>query len=171
MQQKLELAYFLCLRIAHNYRHCCVSWRWSKACFILLISSDNSNTHTHARTHAQLLCKMLSYPGFEIIFLCLNTELHFLPTPFKLESAWRVPVTVSHMASQNKTGSLAHYYKQLMQVPVLGGWGICTLPTHVQLVRDVGGWNYWFIDDRLYSAILRSLEQTHCARMWFYMSD
>ena len=27
------------------------------------------------------------------------------------------------------------------------------------------------VDDRLYSAILRSLEQTHCARMWFYMSD
>ena len=27
------------------------------------------------------------------------------------------------------------------------------------------------IDDRLYSAILRSLEQTPCARMWFYMSD
>ena len=27
------------------------------------------------------------------------------------------------------------------------------------------------IDDHLYSAILRSLEQTHCARMWFYMSD
>ena len=27
------------------------------------------------------------------------------------------------------------------------------------------------IDDRLYSAILRSLEQTHCARLWFYMSD
>ena len=27
------------------------------------------------------------------------------------------------------------------------------------------------IDDRLYSAILCSLEQTHCARMWFYMSD
>ena len=27
------------------------------------------------------------------------------------------------------------------------------------------------IDDRLYSAILRSLEQTHCARMWFRMSD
>ena len=26
-------------------------------------------------------------------------------------------------------------------------------------------------DDRLYSAILRSLEQTHCARMWFCMSD
>ena len=26
-------------------------------------------------------------------------------------------------------------------------------------------------DDRLYSVILRSLEQTHCARMWFYMSD
>ena len=29
----------------------------------------------------------------------------------------------------------------------------------------------WLIDDRLYSAILRSLEQNHCARMWFYMSD
>ena len=27
------------------------------------------------------------------------------------------------------------------------------------------------IDDRLYSAILRSLEQTHCACMWFYTSD
>ena len=26
-------------------------------------------------------------------------------------------------------------------------------------------------DDHLYSAILRSLEQTHCARMWFYMCD
>ena len=26
-------------------------------------------------------------------------------------------------------------------------------------------------DGRLYSAILRSLQQTHCARMWFYMSD
>ena len=30
---------------------------------------------------------------------------------------------------------------------------------------------FWLIDDRLYSAILRSLEQTHCARMWFYMSE
>ena len=27
------------------------------------------------------------------------------------------------------------------------------------------------IDDHLYSAILRSLEQTHCARLWFYMGD
>ena len=27
------------------------------------------------------------------------------------------------------------------------------------------------IDDHLYSTILRSLEQTHCARLWFYMSD
>ena len=32
-------------------------------------------------------------------------------------------------------------------------------------------WENWHIDDRLYSAILRSLEQTHCSRMWFYMSD
>ena len=29
----------------------------------------------------------------------------------------------------------------------------------------------WLIDDSLYSAILHSLEQTHCARLWFYMSD
>ena len=29
----------------------------------------------------------------------------------------------------------------------------------------------WLIDDHLYSAILRSYEQTHCARLWFYMSD
>ena len=27
------------------------------------------------------------------------------------------------------------------------------------------------IDDHLYSTILRSLEQTHCACLWFYMSD
>ena len=35
------------------------------------------------------------------------------------------------------------------------------------------GWSFnrvWLIDDHLYSAILRSLEQTHCARLWFYMS-
>ena len=29
----------------------------------------------------------------------------------------------------------------------------------------------FLIDDRLYSAILCSLQQTHCAHMWFYMSD
>ena len=29
----------------------------------------------------------------------------------------------------------------------------------------------WLIDNHLHSAILRSLEQTHCARLWFYMSD
>ena len=29
----------------------------------------------------------------------------------------------------------------------------------------------WLIDDHLYSAILRSLEQTHCACLWFYMRD
>ena len=27
------------------------------------------------------------------------------------------------------------------------------------------------IDDHLYSAILHSLEQTHCVHLWFYMSD
>ena len=31
--------------------------------------------------------------------------------------------------------------------------------------------SYILIDDRLYSTILCSLEQTHCACMWFYMSD
>ena len=36
---------------------------------------------------------------------------------------------------------------------------------------DSGVQTIWLIDDRLYIAILRSLEQTHCARMWFYMSD
>ena len=33
-------------------------------------------------------------------------------------------------------------------------------------------YRFWLmIDDRLYSTILCSLEQTHCARMWFYMCD
>ncbi len=40
-----------------------------------------------------------------------------------------------------------------------------TCPGTQERVREV------LIDDRLYSAILRSLEQTHCARMWFYVSD
>ena len=30
---------------------------------------------------------------------------------------------------------------------------------------------FGLIDDHLYSAILCSLEQTHCARLWFYMND
>ena len=38
------------------------------------------------------------------------------------------------------------------------------------LSSPVPNWIDW-IDDHLYSAILRSLEQTHCARIWFYMSD
>ena len=29
----------------------------------------------------------------------------------------------------------------------------------------------WLIDDRFYIALFSALEQTHCARMWFYMSD
>ena len=29
----------------------------------------------------------------------------------------------------------------------------------------------WLIGDHLYSTILHSLEQTHCTRLWFYMSD
>ena len=29
----------------------------------------------------------------------------------------------------------------------------------------------WLIDDRLHSAILRSLEHTQGTRMWFYISD
>ena len=41
---------------------------------------------------------------------------------------------------------------------------------------SVASIDYYFIyffntANYLYSAILRSLEQTHCARMWFYMSD
>ena len=30
---------------------------------------------------------------------------------------------------------------------------------------------FFLIDDHLHSAILCSLEQTHCTRMWCYMSD
>ena len=38
-------------------------------------------------------------------------------------------------------------------------------------IKETFSPTFLFIDDRLYSAILRSLELTHCARMWFYMSD
>ena len=46
---------------------------------------------------------------------------------------------------------------------------IFTFPTYVKTtpIPTID----WLIDDHLYSAILRSLEQTHCARLWFYMSD
>ena len=32
-------------------------------------------------------------------------------------------------------------------------------------------WGDDLIDDRLYNAIFHSLEETHCAHTWFYMSD
>ena len=37
--------------------------------------------------------------------------------------------------------------------------------------RLIDWWSLILIDDHLYSDFLRSLEQTHCARLWFYMSD
>ena len=45
--------------------------------------------------------------------------------------------------------------------------------THVRRDNNhtCGSSYQWLIDDRLYSAILRSLEQTHCACMRFCMSD
>ena len=47
------------------------------------------------------------------------------------------------------------------------------LPSTDQLLAQLSGDKVfdWLIDDHLYSTILRSLEQTHCARLWFYMSD
>ena len=42
------------------------------------------------------------------------------------------------------------------------------------MVKPVLSWqSHWehLIDDRLHIAILRSLEQTHCTCMWFYVSD
>ena len=50
-------------------------------------------------------------------------------------------------------------------------WLGCCFGFLVFVVVFVGFCLFVLIDDRLYSAILRSLEQTHCARRWFYMSD
>ena len=47
----------------------------------------------------------------------------------------------------------------------MGRWGIN------RGGRVGGGGGLGIFNDHLYSAILRSLEQTHCACMWFYMSD
>ena len=41
----------------------------------------------------------------------------------------------------------------------------------VDRLHDLNMTYYWLIDDRLCSAILRSLEQTHCARMWFDLHE
>ena len=46
---------------------------------------------------------------------------------------------------------------------------ICSV--HLPCLFSINLCCFWLTDDRLYSAILRSLAQTHCTRMWFYMSD
>ena len=63
-------------------------------------------------------------------------------------------------------------HNQSQQIPQLRA---LLFGTFLQRKDVVNQWSlskyiFW-IDDRLYSAILRSREQTHCARMWFYMSD
>ena len=66
---------------------------------------------------------------------------------------------------------------QLMSLDrvVAGGWGRGRGGGNVTYVKYVKitllEKRFFGIDDRLYSSILRSLEQTHCARVWFYMSD
>ena len=50
--------------------------------------------------------------------------------------------------------------------------GMCTLANCQTITLSMKAvLDRQMIDDSLYSAILRSLEQTHCTRMWFYMSD
>jgi len=43
--------------------------------------------------------------------------------------------------------------------------------THLPCLFSVNLCSLWLIHDGLYSAVFHSLEQTHCAHMWFYMSD
>ena len=45
-----------------------------------------------------------------------------------------------------------------------------SLNVYPEVLTTRAGFLFCFYD-RLYSAILRSLEQTHCARLWFYMND
>ena len=54
---------------------------------------------------------------------------------------------------------------------LLGGGGGGGMLLYKELFAAEATLTDWLSDDRLYSAILRSLEQAHCARMWFYMSD
>ena len=57
--------------------------------------------------------------------------------------------------------------KQLKELLIMKKW----LTSCEKQVLKKEWKSFWLIDDRLRSAILRSLEQTHCARIWFYMSD
>ena len=92
-------------------------------------------------TGTSALLQISEYPEYHPSALSPGVGAPFLQAPF----AWsQPPVSVHHAASVSSFKS--------------------SLKTFPNLID-------WLIDDHLYSAILRSLEQTHCARLWFYMSD
>ena len=75
--------------------------------------------------------------------------------------------------------SVAHLFNQSVSIFILYSVLSCVTWKYTSTQNQAWCWEYsssctiffFFFDDRLYSAILRSLEQTHCARMRFYMSD
>ena len=66
---------------------------------------------------------------------------------------------ICHARTHARTHTQTHTCSECLRWMFHISWAVCS----------ERGWR--LIDDRLYSAILRSLEQTHCARRWFYMSD
>ena len=94
----------------------------------------------------------------------LEKNLHWLPI------SERIKYKVACMCFSAISGSGPAYLSELLHV--------YTRLVHYALLLTPACWKsnntnarLFLIDDHLYSAILRSLEQTHCARLWFYMSD
>ena len=69
------------------------------------------------------------------------------------------------------TNAEARFNKSLRPRKPEGSLGRTAQDGHLDSHTAPELWGSFNFDDRLYSAILRSLKQTHCARMWLYMSD
>ena len=83
---------------------------------------------------------------------------------------WPVGLPVRTSQPDDRRAAVSSWSRQAvvrLQLPALGGRGPGLQPGP----RSVRCIYYFIIIDRFYIALFSALEQTHCARMWFYMSE
>jgi len=80
-------------------------------------------------------------------------------------------VSVGSDGQSHRTVSTNHSLFEKKGAEAVSNRGPSAYQPNALPLGQTGSLGCFLIDDRLFSAILRSLEQTHCARMWFYMSD